>query len=197
LKHFGYSFSLFIALFLFLNLVPKKFFSIVEGDFYVENFFSGTYQNKFDFNNQCVNKFYNFKLIASTFAANTNHLLLTESDKKITDDCILQIYSESIKNGENIKIILNNSDSEGKSSINATEGKSSINATEGKSSRNITVSKLQFILIDLNKIVEKQNITLNIYRYESPSIFFIFLYSLLVSLFYFFYAKKITHHNWF
>ncbi len=179
MKHFGYSFSLFIALFLFLNLVPKKFFSIVEGDFYVENFFSGTYQNKFDFNNQCVNKFYNFKLIASTFAANTNHLLLTESDKKITDHCILQIYSESIKNGENIKIILNNS------------------VSEGKSSRNISVSKLQFNVIDLNKIVKKQNITLNIYRYETPSIFFIFLYSLLVSLFYFFYAKKITHHNWF
>lgn len=175
------SFFLFIFLLLVLNLVPKKHYSVIAGNFYIKSFNNGSYNNIITDNNKCNNRYYYFKIIVTTFSSNSNHLLSVVSDADISNNCIQQIYNEVV--------VSQPSDlNESSKHINNTR---SLNSTKNVSDKNyIDTTKT----LDFSKILNKNEVEIKKYDYVSPSNFFIFTFSLIVSMFYLFYEKKVTRY---
>jgi hypothetical protein len=178
------SFFLFTFLILVLNLVPKKYYSVIAGNFYIKSFDKGSYNNIITDNNKCTNRYYNFRIIVTTFSSNSNHLLSVVSDADVSNNCIQQIYNEVVVSKPSVL----NESSKHTNNINNTR---SLNPTKNISDKDYidTTNTLDF-----SKILNKNEVDIKKYDYVSPSNFFIFTFSLIVSMFYLFYEEKFTRY---
>ncbi len=205
------TFFVFLIVFLALQIVPKKYYTAISGNFYIEDFNSGKYLNTTQ-NSQCKNNTYNFKVIVSTFSGNSNHIFLIESDGKIIPECLNQIYLESVVNNNiNNKKYAKTSEDMEITNLESSQPKDKNNNINnkkyGKTSEDMAITNLEssqlkdknnnkqysvdirkdITILDLDVITFKYNTK---YDYESPSLYFLLIYSLIVSIFYFMICRK-------
>lgn len=158
LKQIIKSTLVFLIVFTCLQFIPKKYYVAITGDFIIHDIGGSKYLNTKTSFKQCNNNEYLFKVIVSNFSAYSNFILLIESDSKISIECLNQIFSYVTINTNNKPNTLNRKNSEAEVNIKKPA-------------------------LDLNPLLVHDGKRFIKYTYESPSIYFITIYSIIVSIF--------------